>query len=107
MHLQGKDMLNLALKCSSGAPMCSASEGTNPGFGFECFETFRLFQGKQKKLKSQVACFESFFAKHFGEIGEREGERREEKPYSIGLHGMYALERLNFRSIYLRYESET
>ena len=49
--------------------VANSSEGTKPGFGFECFKTFRLFQGKQKKLESQVACFESFFSRNI--LGKR------------------------------------
>ena len=50
----------------------SGSDGTNPGFGFEGFETFRLYQGKKARIPSgwfQIL----FFEKHFGEMGGGQG----------------------------------
>ena len=57
----------------SSARSVSNNDCTKPGFGFQCFETFKLFQGKQKKLESQVACFESCFRETFWKNGEDKG----------------------------------
>ena len=54
----------------------TSSDGMKPGFGFECFETFRLFQRKQKSSNPKWLVLNLFFFSRniLGKWG-REGKR--------------------------------
>ena len=59
------------------------SDGTKPGFGFECFKTFKLFQGKQKSSNHKWLVSNLFFHETFWGNG---GEKGREVALFFKLH---------------------